>query len=156
MSPLLHVQQKPCAYLPSSKIYKCYRCVVSSLFPACSAGAVCLLARQQNNLSTDVISSMFPAYSPGAVGLFVRQQDDLSTDVLYPRCFLLARSRVPICPTARTRVGTSSPSPRRGWTVCPTSTWPAWPNAAPQTFPGKPCILFGVLISCTGHATYHN
>ena len=60
MSPLLHVQQEPCAYLPSSRIYKCYRCVISSLFPACSAGAVCLLARQQNNLSTDVISSMFP------------------------------------------------------------------------------------------------
>ena len=94
MSPLLHVQQEPCANLPSSKIYTFYRCVVSSLFtgslaPICSKIInptdvlyvhCCLFTRSLAPICSKIINLQMcyvptVACSAEAVCLFAQQQD---------------------------------------------------------------------------------
>ena len=45
--------------------------------------------------------------------------DSKITNVLYRRCFLLARSRVPICPTAINPCWYEQPKPKKGLNCLP-------------------------------------
>ena len=80
---------------------------------------MCLLARQQNNLSTDVISSMFPAYSPGAVGLFVRQQDDLFYRCVISSLFPVGQEPRAYLPNSKNPCWYEQPKSKKGLNCLP-------------------------------------